>query len=242
MPVGWYGKVLSGVKFGSKVKAGENLGFQNGWVTPRYNVGGNVFFPAMASTHGRIRLRNSASSQLIYVLDGINMIPHTNTKLIALLVATLPLAVVAQISYTGGIYTQDFDTLQSGSIYTPYTNFPAGWTIWTANPYSSGSYVWATVTNGYSNNYGEYCFSSSASDPDKSIGLIIGSTGQAYLGAQFRNQTGVRLTSFSLSYVAKQWVKGLVTSNDQVIPFAYSLDATNLTSGTWVKSITIEKQ
>jgi hypothetical protein len=146
----------------------------------------------------------------------------------------MPLAAVAQISYNDGIYTQDFNNLQSGRIYTPYTNFPAGWTIWTASPYTSGSYVWTTVTNGYSNNYANYCFSSSTNDTDKSIGLVIGSTGQAYFGAQFRNATGVTLTTFSLSYFVKQWAKGAVTSNDQVIPFAYSLDATNLKSGTWV--------
>jgi len=155
-----------------------------------------------------------------------------HTKLITLFAATLPLAAVAQISYTGGIYTQDFDNLQSGAIYTPYTNFPVGWTI--SQIYHSGYYVWTTVTNGYSNNYGEYCFSSSASDPDKSIGLVIGSTGQAYFGAQFRNTTGVTLTTFSLSYFVKQWAKGAVTSNDQVIPFSYSLDASSLTNGTWV--------
>jgi hypothetical protein len=155
-----------------------------------------------------------------------------NTKPIALLVVMLPLAAIAQISYNGGIYTQNFDTLQSGAIFIPYTNFPTGWT--TSQTYNSGSYVWTSVTNGYSNNYGEYCFSSSASDPDKSIGLVIGSTGQAYLGARFHNATGATLTTFSVSYIVKQWAKGAVTANDQVIPLSYSLNATNLTSGTYV--------
>jgi hypothetical protein len=152
-------------------------------------------------------------------------------RLLAFLTVTLPMAAIAQISYNGGIYTQDFDTLQSGTIYTPYTNFPAGWTI--SSTYNSGSYVWTTVTNGFSNNYGKYCFSSSAGDPDKSIGLIIGSTGPAYLGASFRNTSGVTLTAFTLSYCVKQWRKGAVSSNDQAIPFSYSLDATSLTSGTF---------
>src|SRR5205085_3721510 len=38
----------------------------------------------------------------------------------------------------------------------------------------------------------------------------------------------------SLSYVVEQWRKGAVFSNAQTIPFSYSLDATNLTSGTFV--------
>lgn len=136
----------------------------------------------------------------------------------------------AQICYTGGAYTEDFNTLSSGVKFANYTNMPTGWVI------SHTSYVWSPVTNsfGYSNNYGTYCFSSFADDPDKSIGLVIGSTGPASLGAHFHNSTSIKLTSFSLSYFVKQWAKGAVTNQDQVIPFSYSLDATNLVSGTWV--------
>jgi hypothetical protein len=154
------------------------------------------------------------------------------TKLLAALTATLPFAALAQISYNGGTYTQDFDSLQSDRIYTPYSNFPTGWTV--NSTYNSGTYVWTTVTNGYSNNYGKYCFSLKPGDTDKAIGLVIGSTGPAYLGARFRNTSGVTLTAFSLTYFAEQWSKGAVVANDQVIPFSYSLDATNLTSGTFV--------
>ena len=148
-------------------------------------------------------------------------------KLSLLLWSVLPIAAVAQINYTGGNYTQDFNSLESGVIYRYYTTLPAGWVV------SSGAYVWTPVTNGYSGNYGTYSFSLSANDPDKAIGLVIGSTGPAYLGAQFRNATGVALDSFSLTYFAEQWAKGVVSSNDQVIPFEFSLDATNLTSGTF---------
>ena len=153
-------------------------------------------------------------------------------KLLSLIFATLPLAGIAQISYTGGIYMQDFNSLSSGAIYTLYTNLPAGWIVTTA--VNADTYVWTPVTNGFSNNYGEYCFSLTASDPDKAIGLVIGSTGQAYLGARFRNATGMTLSSFSLDYFAEQWRKGAIASNDQVIPFAYSLNATSLASGTFV--------
>jgi hypothetical protein len=145
----------------------------------------------------------------------------------------LPIVAAAQIPYDGGTYTQDFNGLESGVIYRRYDTFPAGWDI-TAQ-FSSSSYVWTTVTNGYSNNYGAYCFSSSSNDVDKSIGLVIGSTGQAYLGARLRNVSSRELTAFSLSYTVKQWAKGAVTGTDQVIPFAYSLDATNLRSGTFVR-------
>ncbi len=150
------------------------------------------------------------------------------TSIFIFLSTLLPLGAPAQIYYSGGAYVQDFNSLDSGVIWRNYTTLPAGWVV------SRGSYVWTTVTNGYSNNYGTYCFSTSASDVDKAIGLVIGSTGPAYLGARFRNATGATLTAFSLSYFAEQWAKGAVTANDQVIPFAYSLDASSLTSGTYV--------
>jgi hypothetical protein len=155
------------------------------------------------------------------------------TRLLTFLTAALPFAAVAQISYNGGIYTQNFDTLRSDTIYAYYTNMPVGWTI--SSTFTSGSYVWTSVTNGFSNNYGKYCFSSATNDPDKSIGLVIGSTGAAYLGARFRNTSGVTLTAFSLSYFVEQWRRGAVSSNDQTIPFSYSLAATNLTSGTFMR-------
>jgi hypothetical protein len=39
-----------------------------------------------------------------------------------------------------------------------------------------------------------------------------------------------------LRYVVEQWRKGAVSANDQTIPFSYSLDAMNLTSGTFVSA------
>ena len=161
-----------------------------------------------------------------------NRTTRMNTKLLTLFAVTTPLALLAQIDYSGGTYSQDFDTLRSDAIYTYYTNMPVGWFV--SAKFVPSAYVWTPVTNGYSGNYGIYCFSSASGEPDKSIGLVIGSTGPSYVGARFRNTSGVTLTAFSLSYFTEQWRKGAVTSNDQAIPFSYSLDATNLASGTFV--------
>ena len=138
------------------------------------------------------------------------------------------LSAAAQVNYTGGTYIQNFDSLSSGVVYRNNTNLPAGWIL------TRGSYVWTTVTNGYSNNYGTYCFSSETNDPNKSIGLVIGTTGPASVGAHFRNETGVTLSSFSISYIVKQWARGAVINSNQIIPFSYSLNATSLTNGTFV--------
>jgi hypothetical protein len=149
------------------------------------------------------------------------------TKLVILFPTFAALAAFAQVNYGGGTYSQDFNTLENAAIYTPYTTLPAGWVV------SHGSYVWTSTTNGYSNNYGTYCFASTAGAADKSLGLVIGSTGQAYFGVQLRNTSGTTLTSLTLSYYEEQWAKGAVTANDQVIPFQYSLGASSLTSGSY---------
>lgn len=149
---------------------------------------------------------------------------------LTLAAAALPFAGLAQIPYVGGSYAQDFNTLASSSIYTYYTNLPAGWSI----KGIQNGYVWTTVTNGYSNNYGVYCFSLASGAADKSIGLVQGSTGASHLGARFRNDSGVTLRAFTLSYVIEQWRKGAVAGSDQTIPFSFALDATNLTSGSYL--------
>ena len=142
--------------------------------------------------------------------------------------SVLTLNAAAQIEYTGGTYTQNFNGLQNDAIYTNYTTLPTGWQV------SHGSYVWTNGTTGYSNNYGTYAFASATSSIDKSLSLVVGSTGQAYFGAQLLNTTDHALTSFTLSYYAEQWVIAAVTASDQSIPFEYSIGATSLTSGTYI--------
>jgi hypothetical protein len=146
---------------------------------------------------------------------------------VVVFVAALTFQATAQVLYNGGVYTQDFNTLSNRTVYFPYTNMPDGWVV------SRGSYVWSGATNGYSNNYGTYCFASASGVEDKSLSLVIGSTGAASCAARIRNNTGVTLNSFSLRYVVEQWVKGAVVNTDQVIPFEYSLTATNLTNGVY---------
>jgi hypothetical protein len=144
-----------------------------------------------------------------------------------ILLCSVSLAQSNPIIYNGGAYFQDLNALQNEAIFTPYTTMPSGWSV------SRGQYMWTDASKGYSNNYGTYSFSSFAGGPDKSLGLVRGSTGAAYFGAEFLNASDVAITSFTLSYYAEQWRKGAVVSGNQVTPFGYSLGATSLTSGTF---------
>lgn len=147
--------------------------------------------------------------------------------LLILSASTLAVNAASSIQYTGGRYVQNFNSLQNGAIFNNYTALPGGWEV------SHNSYVVTNGVTGYSNNYGTYAFSSSTGASDKALGLVIGSTGQAYMGFRLQNTTGTVLRSFTLSYYAEQWVMGAVTASDQSIPFKYSLGATSLTSGSY---------
>lgn len=147
-----------------------------------------------------------------------------NTILILISSALVSNAASSLIEYSGGVYNQDFNTLQSSAVYTPFTDLPAGWQV------SHDSYVWTNGTAGYSNNYGTYAFSSSTASSDKALGMVIGSTGQAFFGAHLQNTTGGVLTSFTLSYYAEQWAAGAVNASNQSIPFKYSLGGSSFVS------------
>lgn len=155
--------------------------------------------------------------------------PKTTMKPILLILSasTLAASAASSIQYAGGTYSQNFNSLQNGAIFTNYTALPTGWEV------SRNTYVATNGVAGYSNNYTTFAFSSSIGAPDKSFGLVFGSTGQSFMGFRLQNTTGGVLRSFTLSYYAEQWVSGAVVSNDQSLPFKYSLNATSLASGTY---------
>ena len=53
------------------------------------------------------------------------------------------------------------------------------------------------------------------------------------VGACFTNATGSTITSLAVGYTGEQWRLGTITRADRM-DFQYSLDATSLTTGTWV--------
>lgn len=53
------------------------------------------------------------------------------------------------------------------------------------------------------------------------------------IGACFTNGTGSTLSSFGAAYTGEQWRLGAITRADRM-DFQYSLDATSLSTGTWV--------
>ena len=178
-----------------------------------------------------------------------SLIPTT----LAALLAVVPL-VHAQVSYTGGVYSQNFDTLQGT------TNNTIG-VVWTDNSTLPGWYAALTtglvatyaVTNGTIggtattfddtdgspttniNNVGIFSFGTS-SFSDRALGSRSTSnwTGHATVayGVRLVNSTAQTITAFNVSFTGEQWHKNGGTTA-HALPLQYQLGATSITSGSW---------
>ncbi len=127
--------------------------------------------------------------------------------------------------------TQNFDTLSNST--SPSTALPTGWylTETGTGAAADGAYV---VGTGSSTAGGAYSFGL-ASATDRALGSVgSGTVTPIQYGAQFTNNTGSVITSITISYFGEMWRRGTATSTSgEGLTFAYSLNATNLTTGTF---------
>jgi uncharacterized protein len=127
--------------------------------------------------------------------------------------------------------TQDFNTLSNSA---NSSTLPAGWylTELGTGAAADGAYVPGT---GSSNAGGAYSFGA-ASTTERALGSLgSGTVAPIYYGARFTNNTGSVITSIAISYTGEMWRRGTATAaNGEGLTFAYSTDATNLTTGTFV--------
>ncbi len=138
---------------------------------------------------------------------------------------------------TGTSYTQNFDTLiNSGAATTNTLPPPAGFAIAETVPTGQTS----TVANGdYRVGTGSsatgdtYSFGAPAGNTERALGsLTVGAITPIRYGARFQNDTGTTITALTIQYTGEQWRGGSATTDK--LDFAYSLDATSLSSGIWI--------
>lgn len=145
---------------------------------------------------------------------------------LAALAAGLLGSAVAQVNYTGGTYTQNFDSL----LATGTSN------AWTDNSTITGWFINKAVyaaDTGSSNTGRFYSYGASSTDAERALGTVAsGGSGTNLFGANFLNGLGANAVSFNLQYVGEQWRDGNNTTQ-QKLTFEYSLDATSLSDGTW---------
>lgn len=126
---------------------------------------------------------------------------------------------------------QNFDTLSNST--SPSTLLPTGWYLTELGTGSAadGAYV---VGTGSSNGGGAYSFGATGSTERALGSLGSSSVTPIYYGARFTNNTGSVITSLAISYTGEMWRRGTATATSgEGLTFAYSTDATNLTTGTF---------
>lgn len=148
------------------------------------------------------------------------------------LALSAPFAAQAQVSLTGGTYSQNFDTLaNSGTSST----LPAGWLMSESGTNANTTY---TAGTGSGNAGDTYSFGAAAAT-DRAFGGLLSGSLTPTVGACFTNNTGNTISSFEIAYTGEQWRYGATGRADR-LDFQYSTSATSLTTGTWTDFNTLD--
>jgi len=133
-------------------------------------------------------------------------------------------------TFTAGqlAYSENFDGMGSTG-----TTFLTGWNaIRWAGTGAVGDQLVMLVTDGSSNAGGIYNVGTTAAT-DRSFGSLGSGSTVPRFGASFLNSTGSGITTIALTGLMEQWRTGSNNTVTETTAFEYSLDATDLSTGTW---------
>lgn len=154
----------------------------------------------------------------------------TTTAGLAVMSSPAQAAGAAALTALGTAYEQNFDALVSSGTGTEATDTPAGWTFVEAGTSANTSY---TAGTGSGTSGDTYSFGASGTS-ERAFGSLNSGSNSPTLGVVLTNSTGGTITSLDVAFSAEQWRHGGSTaSRTDRLAFAYSTDATSLTSGTW---------
>jgi hypothetical protein len=130
---------------------------------------------------------------------------------------------------TMGVFvSEDFNTLANTSTSS---TMPQGWRI--SETGTSGNVNNAYTAGTGSNNAGDsYSFGLAGSNL-RTLGCLLSGTLSPSFGAKFLNNTNATINSLTITYIGETWRVGAVNRSDR-LDFSYSLNASNLATGTWV--------
>ncbi len=166
--------------------------------------------------------------------------PPATSNAVALSLAAI-ITPTGQISYAGGAYTQNFDTLPAGGTFTLPNNGPfgladapvlagglGGWSF--AKYEGTGTVALFRVDAGSSTSGSVYSYGTGTAT-DRALGLLASGTTIARFGSALVNNTGQTITQFTLSYTGEEWRRGSAAANK--LTFEYATDATDINTGTF---------
>jgi methionine-rich copper-binding protein CopC len=141
----------------------------------------------------------------------------------------------SQVSITSTTtpYTQSFNTLRATSGTS--STLPTGWRLLETGTNANTSYA---TDNGSSTAGNTYSYGT-GTNTERAFGLLRSGSLGSTIGVQVRNSTGQTITSITISYTGEQWRCGTAARTDQ-LDFQYSLNATSLSTGTWVDANSLD--
>jgi hypothetical protein len=153
--------------------------------------------------------------------------------LVSAVIFLQPVAVRAQcVSLTtlGSAVTQNFDTLSNTSGSTTNNLTITGWFLTETGGGARDNEQYAVDTGGSTT--GDTYSYGAAGGTDRALGGLRSGTLIPIFGACFTNNTGSTIQSLSIAYTGEEWRLGTAARTDQ-INFEYSLNATDLVTGTY---------
>lgn len=132
------------------------------------------------------------------------------------------------ITAVGTAFSQDFNTLANTGTTNAITTLPNGWTFTESGTGANTTYAadFGTLNGGNTYSYG------STGSTERAFGGLLSGSVTPTIGVQFTNNTGVTITSVTISYTGEQWRLGALGRVDR-LDFQYSTAATSLTVGTY---------
>jgi secreted trypsin-like serine protease/endonuclease/exonuclease/phosphatase family metal-dependent hydrolase len=140
--------------------------------------------------------------------------------------ATTPVAPSIQYVTSGSTYSENFNSLASSGTSSVTPN---GWTFSETGTSNNTTY---TAGNGSGNSGDTFSFGATGAI-ERAFGALTSNSITSTIGAAIQNKTGQSLQSMTIGYTGEQWRLGATTRQDK-FDFQYSLDATSLTTGTWI--------
>ncbi|MFL6253420.1 MAG: Calx-beta domain-containing protein [Pyrinomonadaceae bacterium] len=137
------------------------------------------------------------------------------------------------LATAGSAVTENFNTLSNTAGSTTNTALPTGWYITETGGGARDNEQYAVDTGGSTT--GDIYSYGSAAATDRALGELRSGTLIPLFGAKFTNNTGSTITSLDISYTGEQWRFGGVHSTvADRLDFQYSLNATDLSTGTYL--------
>ncbi|MCL1634687.1 nuclease [Luteimonas sp. SX5] len=131
--------------------------------------------------------------------------------------------------------TQNFDALASSG--TGNALSLPGWQLLEAGGGGRDNELYAADTGG-SNTGDTYSYGASGA-AERALGTLRSGTLIPTFGACFTNNTGAAIEALDVAYRGEQWRLGTASRSDR-IDFQYSLDATDLATGSWTDVDTLD--